>query len=91
MRLATELCERHQAITWDVAKISELLAYQAKLWEQIRTTRRHKPEYYRVVSLPASDLVEADIQAFYGDFRPALCQGKEYIVRGEPWQQFADL
>lgn len=49
LRLATELCERHQAITWDVTKIAELLAYQAKLWEQIRTTRRHKPEYYRVV------------------------------------------
>jgi len=68
---------RHQTVTWDAEKISELLAYQAKLWDQIRTTPRQKPEYYRV--------------AFYGDFRPALCQGKEYIVRGEPWQQFTDL
>lgn len=50
LEMADELCTQHRMITWDAGKISELLAYQAKLWDQIRTSRRQKPEYYRVVS-----------------------------------------
>jgi dedicator of cytokinesis protein 3 len=50
LEMADELCSQHRKITWDVSKISELLAYQAKLWDQIRLSRRQKPEYYRVVS-----------------------------------------
>lgn len=52
LEMADELCIQHRKITWDAGKISELLAYQANLWNQIRTSRRQRPEYYRVVRSP---------------------------------------
>lgn len=86
---------QHRQKTWNVERLSELASYQAKLWDQMAGTRRHKPEYYRVVSpVFVVQLCEHALtheQAFYGEYSPAMNQGKEYIVRAEPWHQFTDL
>ena len=50
MDLTEEMARQHRAKTWNVERLAELTAYQAKLWEKIASVRRHKPEYYRVVS-----------------------------------------
>jgi dedicator of cytokinesis protein 3 len=41
---------QHQRLTFTIPKLSELLVYQARLWEKIGSTSRPKPEYFRVVS-----------------------------------------
>lgn len=94
LELSEEMSRQHRKTTWNVERLSESLRHQADLWGKMASTRRHKPEYYRVVSsLFARCYPEVTdlLQAFYGDYRPAVNQGKEYIFRGEPWQQFSDL
>lgn len=52
LELVEELAQQHRQKTWNVDRLSELSSYQAKLWEQFGSSRRQKPEYYRVVSGP---------------------------------------
>ncbi|KAL7418467.1 Deoxycytidine kinase 1 [Cryptotrichosporon argae] len=74
--ICQELVLEHQRLTYDVARISELLAHQARLWERMGTSSRTKPDYFRV--------------AYYGPFT-TLNKGKEFVVRGAPWQRYADF
>lgn len=50
MELTEEMTRQHRQKTWNVERLSELTAYQAKLWDKMANVRRHKPEYYRIVS-----------------------------------------
>lgn len=74
--ICQELVTQHRLITFDVDRISELLIHEAKLWEQIGTSTRPKPEYFRV--------------AYFGNFT-SLDLDKEFIVRGAPWQRYVDF
>ena len=49
LELCQELTQQHQRLTYNVAKLSELLTHQAKLWQKIGESAQPKPEYFRVV------------------------------------------
>ncbi|WVR07765.1 hypothetical protein IAU60_004808 [Kwoniella sp. DSM 27419] len=74
--LCQELTIQYQSLTFNVEKLSDLLTYQAKLWEGIASSTRPKPEYFRV--------------AYYGDW-PIGTKDKDYIVRGQPWQRYSEF
>jgi len=76
LELCQELTEQHQRLTYQVAKLSELLVHQANLWDKIGQASRPKPEYFRV--------------AYFGDFTP-FNKDKDFVVRGQPWQQFSEF
>lgn len=65
--------------------------------QAVGTVRQHPPAKARVLPRGGqyfcgqSSLELIGNQAFYGEYRPTMNQGKEYIIRGEPWQQFSDL
>ncbi len=67
LELCQELTEQHQRLTYQVAKLSELLVHQANLWDKIGQASRPKPEYFRV--------------AYFGDFTP-FNKDKDFVVRG---------
>lgn len=77
---AAEICrdmaDQHRRITFNVARISELLTHEAKLWERIGSTSRPKPEYFRV--------------AYFGNFT-RLDLDKEFVIRGVPKQKYNDF
>ncbi|BEI88066.1 uncharacterized protein CcaverHIS019_0107840 [Cutaneotrichosporon cavernicola] len=76
VEICQEIVQQHRLKTFDVQHISELLQHEAKLWEQIGTSTRPKPEYFRV--------------AYFGNFT-SLDLDKEFIVRGAPWQRYVDF
>lgn len=77
---AAEICrdmaDQHRRITFNIARISELLTHEARLWERIGTTPRPKPEYFRV--------------AYFGNFT-RLDLDKEFIIRGTPKQKYNEF
>ncbi|WVQ67084.1 uncharacterized protein L199_005278 [Kwoniella botswanensis] len=76
LELCQELTVQHQKMTFDVAKLTELLHHQAALWEKIGAGGRGKPEYFRV--------------AYFGEFGQ-LNQDKDFVVKGEPWQRYSEF
>jgi hypothetical protein len=89
LRMAEELCEQHRKITWDVGKITELLTYQSNLWEQIRTTRRQKPEYYRVVSPMFTNADASDIRHTTATFDPPFVKARSISCEVNPGSNLA--
>nr|XP_018260970.1 uncharacterized protein I303_06687 [Kwoniella dejecticola CBS 10117]OBR83128.1 hypothetical protein I303_06687 [Kwoniella dejecticola CBS 10117] len=76
LELCQELVAQHQKLTFDVAKLTELLNYQAALWERISIGSRAKPGYFRV--------------AYFGEVGP-LNQGKDLVFKGQPWQRYSEF
>nr|XP_019010242.1 uncharacterized protein I206_04710 [Kwoniella pini CBS 10737]OCF49023.1 hypothetical protein I206_04710 [Kwoniella pini CBS 10737] len=76
LEICQEITTQHQKFTFDVAKLTELLTYQAALWERISTGGRNQPEYFRV--------------AYFGDFGQ-LNQGKDFVAKGEAWQRYSEF
>ncbi|WVR00207.1 hypothetical protein IAU59_007349 [Kwoniella sp. CBS 9459] len=76
LKLVQDLTVQHQSLTFDINKLSELLHYQAKLWEQIGSSPRPKAEYFRV--------------AYYGEW-DQLNKDKDFVVRGQPWQRYSEF
>ncbi|OCF44595.1 hypothetical protein I317_01482 [Kwoniella heveanensis CBS 569] len=76
LELVQDLTVQHQNLTFDVDRLSELLHYQAKIWEQIGSSSRPTAEYYRV--------------AYYGEW-DQLNKDKDFVVRGQPWQRYSEF
>ncbi|KAF9007971.1 cytoplasmic protein [Cyathus striatus] len=73
IEICKELAYQHAEITFNYARLSEILRHQAALLEHIVTDQRYYPDYYRVT--------------FYGSFPQAL-KDKRFIYRGYEWEKF---
>ncbi|WWC91624.1 uncharacterized protein L201_006570 [Kwoniella dendrophila CBS 6074] len=76
LEVCQELTIQHSRMTFDVNKLTELLTYQAALWEKIGAGGRARPEYFRV--------------AYFGEFGQ-LNQEKDFVVKGEPWLRYSEF
>ncbi|KAG2121394.1 hypothetical protein BD769DRAFT_1479223 [Suillus cothurnatus] len=73
IEICKELAKQHAEVTFNYARLAELLRHQAALFEHIITDQRYYSDYFRVV--------------FYGDFPDAL-RNKQFIYRGYEWEKF---
>ncbi|CAK5281374.1 unnamed protein product [Mycena citricolor] len=71
--ICKELAFQHSEVTFNYARLSEILRHEAALLEHIVTDQRYYPDYYRVT--------------FYGNF-PAAIRDKRFIYRGYEWEKF---
>ncbi|KAH7923945.1 hypothetical protein BV22DRAFT_1035772 [Leucogyrophana mollusca] len=71
--ICQELAKQHAEITFNYARLAEILRHQAALLEHIITDQRYYSDYFRVV--------------FYGDFPEAL-RNKQFIYRGYEWEKY---
>ncbi|OJA18408.1 hypothetical protein AZE42_06392, partial [Rhizopogon vesiculosus] len=73
IEICKELAKQHAEVTFNYARLAEILRHQAALYEHIITDQRYYSDYFRVV--------------FYGDFPDAL-RNKQFIYRGYEWEKF---
>ncbi|KAG1904321.1 uncharacterized protein F5891DRAFT_1126689 [Suillus fuscotomentosus] len=73
IEICKELAKQHAEVTFNYARLAEILRHQAALFEHIITDQRYYSDYFRVV--------------FYGDFPDAL-RNKQFIYRGYEWEKF---
>lgn len=59
----------------DYIRLADVLSHQATLYQQIASTERTYPAYFRV--------------AYYGEQWPASLQQKMFVYRGLDWEKFA--
>ncbi|KAH7908606.1 hypothetical protein BJ138DRAFT_1157281 [Hygrophoropsis aurantiaca] len=71
--ICQELAKQHAEVTFNYARLAEILRHQAALLEHIITDQRYYSDYFRVV--------------FYGDFPEAL-RNKQFIYRGYEWEKY---
>ncbi|GJJ06217.1 hypothetical protein Clacol_000407 [Clathrus columnatus] len=71
--ICKELAYQHSEVTFNYARLSEILVHQATLLEHIVTDQRQYPDYFMV--------------AFCGNFPDAL-RNKQYIYRGYEWEKY---
>ncbi|KAF8891672.1 C2 domain in Dock180 and Zizimin proteins-domain-containing protein [Infundibulicybe gibba] len=73
IEICKELAYQHSEVTFNYARLSEILRHQATLLEHIVTEQRYYSDYYRVT--------------FFGNF-PAAIRDKRFIYRGYEWEKF---
>ncbi|KZT27977.1 cytoplasmic protein [Neolentinus lepideus HHB14362 ss-1] len=73
IEICKELAFQHEEVTFNYARLAEILRHRATLLEHIITDQRYYPDYFRV--------------AFYGNFPDAI-RGKRFIYRGYEWEKF---
>ncbi|KAG2364374.1 hypothetical protein BDR07DRAFT_1401549 [Suillus spraguei] len=73
IEICKELAKQHAEVTFNYARLAEIMRHQAALFEHIITDQRYYSDYFRVV--------------FYGDFPDAL-RNKQFIYRGYEWEKF---
>ncbi|KAL0956056.1 hypothetical protein HGRIS_002226 [Hohenbuehelia grisea] len=73
IEICKELAYQHAEVTFNYARLSEILRHEAQLYEHIVTDQRYYSDYYRV--------------AFYGNF-PVAIRDKRFIYRGYEWEKF---
>ncbi|EIW83239.1 cytoplasmic protein [Coniophora puteana RWD-64-598 SS2] len=73
IEICKELAQQHAEVTFNYARLAEILRHQAALLEHIITDQRYYSDYFRV--------------AFYGEFPDAL-RNKQFIYRGYEWEKF---
>ncbi|KAJ6499427.1 C2 domain in Dock180 and Zizimin proteins-domain-containing protein [Mycena sanguinolenta] len=73
IEICKELAFQHSEVTFNYARLSEILRHQATLLEHIVTDQRYYSDYYRV--------------GFYGNF-PGAIRDKRFIYRGYEWEKF---
>ncbi|KAF9264233.1 cytoplasmic protein [Marasmius fiardii PR-910] len=71
--ICRELAQQHSEVTYNYARLSEILRHQATLLEHIVTDQRYYADYYLV--------------SFYGNF-PAALRDKRFVYRGYEWEKF---
>ncbi|KAJ2936556.1 hypothetical protein H1R20_g537, partial [Candolleomyces eurysporus] len=72
--ICRELAYQHSEMTFNYARLSEILRHQATLLEHIITEQRYYPDYYRVM--------------FYGNFPQAIRERNGFIYRGYDWEKY---
>ncbi|KZT04604.1 cytoplasmic protein [Laetiporus sulphureus 93-53] len=73
IEICKELAVQHAEVTFNYARLAEILRHKAALLERIVTDQRYYSDYFRV--------------AFYGSF-PAAIRNKQFIYRGYEWEKF---
>ncbi|EGN99543.1 hypothetical protein SERLA73DRAFT_106135 [Serpula lacrymans var. lacrymans S7.3] len=73
IEICKELAKQHAEVTFNYARLSEILRHQAALLEHIITDQRYYSDYFRV--------------SFYGDFPDAI-RNKQFIYRGYEWEKY---
>ncbi|CAL1708002.1 unnamed protein product [Somion occarium] len=73
IEICKELAFQHAEVTFNYARLAEILRHQAALLEHIITDQRYYSDYFRV--------------AFYGNF-PHAIRSKQFIYRGYEWEKF---
>ncbi|KIJ67558.1 hypothetical protein HYDPIDRAFT_127628 [Hydnomerulius pinastri MD-312] len=73
VEICKELAKQHAEVTFNYARLAEILRHQASLLEHIITDQRYYSDYFRVV--------------FFGEFPDAL-RGKQFIYRGYEWEKY---
>ncbi|TDL26056.1 cytoplasmic protein [Rickenella mellea] len=73
IEICKELAFQHSQVTFNYARLAEILRHEAALLEHIVTDQRYYPDYFRV--------------AFYGAFPDAI-KDKHFIYRGYEWEKF---
>ncbi|KAF9071101.1 hypothetical protein BDP27DRAFT_1505129 [Rhodocollybia butyracea] len=71
--ICKELAAQHSEVTFNYARLSEILRHQAALLEHIVTDQRYYSDYYLVT--------------FYGNF-PVAIRDKRFIYRGYEWEKY---
>ncbi|THH28531.1 hypothetical protein EUX98_g5658 [Antrodiella citrinella] len=71
--ICKELAYQHAEVTFNYARLAEILRHQAALLEHIVTDQRYYSDYFKV--------------AFYGSF-PNATRNKQFIYRGYEWEKF---
>lgn len=73
LEICKELSFQHAEVTFNYARLAEILRHQAALLEHIVTDQRYYSDYFRV--------------AFYGSF-PNAIRNKQFVYRGYEWEKF---
>ncbi|KAI0812456.1 cytoplasmic protein [Irpex lacteus] len=73
LEICKELTYQHAEVTFNYARLAEILRLQAALLEHIVTEQRYYSDYFRV--------------AFYGNF-PVGIRNKQFVYRGYEWEKF---
>ncbi|KAL4080221.1 hypothetical protein V8B97DRAFT_1914290 [Scleroderma yunnanense] len=73
IEICKELAKQHTEVTFNYARLAEILRHEATLLEHIIVDQRYYPDYFKV--------------AFWGDFPDAL-RGKHFIYRGYEWERY---
>ncbi|GJE96717.1 cytoplasmic protein [Phanerochaete sordida] len=73
LEICKELSFQHAEVTFNYARLAEILRHQAALLEHIVTDQRYYSDYFRV--------------AFYGNF-PVGIRNKQFVYRGYEWEKF---
>ncbi|KAH9924408.1 cytoplasmic protein [Fomitopsis serialis] len=73
IEICQELAIQHAEVTFNYARLAEILRHKAALLEHIITDQRYYSDYFRV--------------AFYGHF-PAAIRNKQFVYRGYEWEKF---
>ncbi|KAI8919745.1 hypothetical protein BC831DRAFT_480226 [Entophlyctis helioformis] len=77
VELCNELVDEYKYHIWDYAQLSDILRYQANLYDRIANEERCYPSYFRV--------------AFYGRGFPKRVSGKQFIYRGAEWEKISSF
>ncbi|KAI0082009.1 cytoplasmic protein [Panus rudis PR-1116 ss-1] len=73
IEICRELAYQHAEVTFNYARLAEILRHQAALHEHIVSDQRYYSDYFRV--------------AFYGNF-PSAIRSKQFIYRGYEWEKY---
>ncbi|KAL4253449.1 DOCK family protein [Abortiporus biennis] len=73
IEICKELAYQHMEVTFNYARLAEILRHEAALLEHIITDQRYYSDYFRV--------------SFYGNF-PVGIRNKQFIYRGYEWEKF---
>ncbi|KAH9830756.1 cytoplasmic protein [Rhodofomes roseus] len=73
IEICQELAVQHAEVTFNYARLAEILRHKAALLEHIITDQRYYSDYFRV--------------SFYGHF-PAAIRNKQFVYRGYEWEKF---
>ncbi|KAJ3545464.1 hypothetical protein NM688_g5622 [Phlebia brevispora] len=73
LEVCKDLAFQHAEVTFNYARLAEILRHQAALLEHIVTDQRYYSDYFRV--------------AFYGNF-PVGIRNKHFVYRGYEWEKF---
>lgn len=77
IQICKELQEQYEHVSFDYERLSEVLAHQSSLYQNIVKSDRYFSEYFRV--------------AFYGQGFPPSVQNRQFVYRGYEWEKYAEF
>ncbi|KAI8452969.1 hypothetical protein BY996DRAFT_6415054 [Phakopsora pachyrhizi] len=75
IQICKELQEQYEHVSFDYERLSEVLAHQSSLYQNIVKKDRFFSEYFRV--------------AFYGQGFPPSVQNRQFVYKGYEWEKYS--